>query len=255
MRRVWLDELMAEVARLEPDRLLITGDLTQIGTREEIEEAREWLVSLGSPERITFVPGNHDLYARDSALAVGELWAEYLPDGGAFPSVYSESGVTIIGLSSALPTRPLSACGHLGETQLESLTAALSAHPHEFRLVLLHHPPFPGMIKFRKRLRDAAALAEVLDRLPADLVLHGHQHRNLSARRGATRIFCTAPASAEAASFRVFDIHPEGHARGGSTSVHMTLFSRSGEGVFEAREEADWLVPGSAGPAETHHGE
>jgi hypothetical protein len=44
------------------------------------------------------------------------------------------------------------------------------------RIILIHHPPVPGTIKWRKRLTDSNAFLEVLMRHGAELVLHGHAH-------------------------------------------------------------------------------
>jgi hypothetical protein len=47
-----------------------------------------------------------------------------------------------------------------------------------FRLVLVHHPPLTGQADAARGLRDAAALEAVLARGGAELVIHGHNHRN-----------------------------------------------------------------------------
>ena len=219
LKRAWLDELVAEILTLEPDWLTITGDLTQIGTEEELTEARAWLDDLDVSQRILLVPGNHDTYGGDSWGNLQRIWSPYLPEEG-FPAVTRTGQVAFFSLSTAVPTMPLSAGGELGSPQLEALERSFEGHEDAFRILLLHHPPLPGMIQPRKRLRDAAALQKVLDRRSVDLVLYGHQHRNRSADRGGMKLFCTAPASAEAASFRVFDLESSG------TNVEVTASLR-----------------------------
>ena len=239
MRREWLDELMAEIGSLAPDRLLITGDLTQIGTAEEIAEASDWLESLGDPDRVCFVPGNHDTYAGESWSNLLGCWSAYLPgDSTDYPIVDCNDGIAVIGLTSAVPTRPLSACGFLGSTQLAALGTLLEEHADAMKILILHHAPLPGMIGFRKRLRDATALEEILSRHPVDLVLHGHRHRNQAAERHGMKVFCTAPASAENASFRVFDICRDADG----WEVEASLRVRSGSG-FEVTDRAAWRRP------------
>ncbi|MEM8768756.1 MAG: metallophosphoesterase [Pseudomonadota bacterium] len=243
LRRIWLDGLQAELSRLAPDLIVVTGDLTQIGTVEEIEEARDWLDQLAPAERIAFVPGNHDSYAAESWSNLEAKWADYLPPGGAkdFPIIRQEGGVTLFGLSSAVPTAPLSAAGRLGVEQLNALEQGLEAHANSFRLLYLHHPPLPGMIQWRKRLTDAPALAELLERQPVDLVLHGHRHRNQRSERLGAKVFCTAPASAERASFRAFEI--ERDAEG--WNVAMSRYERAEDG-FEIQESESWHARGRA---------
>jgi len=242
MRREWLQELVAEVQARSPDQILLTGDLTQIGTIEEIRAARVWLEALGPPERVSFVPGNHDTYAADSWANLSREWGDYLPGGGTdgFPTVRKLADVALFGLSSAVPTRPISACGLLGEDQIARLSTALESEAAAVNILALHHPPLPGMIKFRKRLRDAARLEAVLQAAPVDVMIYGHRHRNLATERLGARAYCTAPASAEAAAFRQFDIEADGNG----CRLQHTLVERVASGRFEAHDSETWQVSG-----------
>lgn len=242
MRREWLDELQAEVHSRRPDQILLTGDLTQTGTVEEIDAASHWLKALGSPDEVCLVPGNHDTYARDSWRNLLGTWGGYLPVAGpdAFPFVRRIGDVALFGLSSAVPTPPLSASGLVGEGQLARLRAALDTHADALRLLLLHHPPLPGMIKFRKRLRDAPALERTLGANPVDLMLYGHHHRNLHTERLGAQIFCTASAATRDGTFRQFDITSDGSG----WQVRHALVGRSAPGQFEALETSEWRVSG-----------
>src|SRR3546814_8605639 len=49
-----------------------------------------------------------------------------------------------------------------------------------FRVVLLHHPPRPGKVAWRKRLVDAEAFRRVIAEAGAELILHGHDHTFVS---------------------------------------------------------------------------
>jgi 3',5'-cyclic AMP phosphodiesterase CpdA len=46
------------------------------------------------------------------------------------------------------------------------------------RVVLIHHPPIRQKHGEERNLRDRTALAAVLARVGADLVLHGHDHQD-----------------------------------------------------------------------------
>jgi len=238
LRPEWLAELSTALAERQPDQWLLTGDLTQIGTEEEIRAAGAWLRSVAPPDAVAFVPGNHDVYARESWTCIEREWQPYLPPAG-YPLVRRISDVALFGLSSAVPTAPISATGVLGRAQLEGLETALAMHRDAFRVLLLHHPPLPNMSRHRKRLRDAAALHAVLERQPVDVVLHGHQHVNRRSEQLGARIYCTAAASAEAASFRTFEIE----CCGAGWSVAATLVQRRG-GRFEETETERWQVNG-----------
>src|SRR5262249_22577974 len=97
---------------------------------------------------------------------------------GSFPYLRRRGPLALVALSTGLPTAPLMASGTLGKEQTERLAALLTELQQEglVRVVLIHHPPL-GSRPHHKRLTDAAALLSVLARHGAELVLHGHDHR------------------------------------------------------------------------------
>ena len=190
-----LESLRRDLLGTRPAHLVITGDLTQIALPDEFRQARVWLESLGSPDEVTVVPGNHDAYVPVPWAQGLSRWQPYLVSddtrGGRadsaesiFPSLRVRGPVAFIGLSSARPTAPLLATGRLGSRQLERLERLLEQTRSQglFRVVLLHHPPVPGEERWRKRLTDAAQLCAVIARQGSELVLHGHRHRSVQSR-------------------------------------------------------------------------
>jgi len=187
-----LPALVADLLANAPDHVAVTGDIVNISLPAEFARAGDWLRELGQPEDVTVVPGNHDAYVaipwpeslgRWSAFMHGRRGdgGERAPDSAAdFPFVRERGPLALIGVSSALPMPVSSAAGQIGEAQL----AALAKHLAElrdrglFRIVLIHHPPLGGELQPRKRLLDAEALAAVIAREGAELVLHGHTHRS-----------------------------------------------------------------------------
>jgi 3',5'-cyclic AMP phosphodiesterase CpdA len=98
-----------------------------------------------------------------------------------FPYVRLRRNVAIIGLSSAVPQSLFKAGGTLGPKQLTALSTLLrdlKARGY-YRLIAIHHPPLPGLAPPRKALSDAAALQDVLLKNGAELVVHGHNHREM----------------------------------------------------------------------------
>ena len=95
-----------------------------------------------------------------------------------FPTLRVRRHVALIGLSTALPSAPFFATGRLGERQLARLDELLEQTGRQglFRVVLMHHPPAHHTVRWRKSLRDGAALRDVLARRGAELTLHGHAH-------------------------------------------------------------------------------
>ena len=180
-----LDRLLHTLENLPLDQLLITGDLTHLGLPAEFRQARDWLDASAYATRITLVPGNHDAYARAAWQQTFALWQPYMAadrasEEGAFPSLRIRGPVAFIGLSSALPTAPLLATGSLSDAQLKQLPGVLNETARQglFRVVLLHHEPLPGTSSWRKRLTNAARLSQILRTHGAELILHGHTHRN-----------------------------------------------------------------------------
>ncbi len=209
-----LEQLTNAVIAENADQILLTGDLVQIGLKTEIAQAKQWLASLGAAGQVMLIPGNHDTYAKDSVDEVFNAWGNYLFQGHGnagrgFPVVRDFGNLRLIGVSTACVTPIFMASGSLGSVQLEKLTEILQQCSDEGRLacLLIHHPPLPGMTKWRKALTDAKALKAVLQKNTPHLIFHGHLHHNRELVWGDTRIYCTSAASsASDASYRVVDI-------------------------------------------------
>lgn len=214
-RRVHLrqvaDRIAADVLAHAPDHIAVTGDLANLGLPGEYANALAWLEQLGEPGRVSVVPGNHDIYTgRLGGESCLKTWAPYMRNSESwtddapvqFPYVRTQGPVALIGLNSAMPTPPFVAAGRLGEGQLDQLALSLErlAAAGYIRVVMIHHPPLPGQAPPRRALQDAAALASVLDRHGAELVLHGHNHRQMLAWRrhsaGGIPVLGVASASA-----------------------------------------------------------
>lgn len=190
-RREVLAALVDDLQQTQPEHVVITGDLTHLGLPGEFHEAAQWLQSLGSGIQITVVPGNHDAYVPATWKRNCALWASYMVSDGIetvaadassaslFPSLRVRGPVAFVGLSSACASLPLLATGRLGKNQLRRLQTLLqqTARQGLFRVLLIHHPPLPTTVDWRKRLIDNAALRTVLMEEGVELILHGHAHR------------------------------------------------------------------------------
>jgi 3',5'-cyclic AMP phosphodiesterase CpdA len=180
-----LDALVADLKAQAPDHVALTGDLVNIGLTAEFGPARAWLERLGPADRITVVPGNHDVYVRATADNYATAWEPYLWDGGRpptepFPALRRRGPIALISVSSAVPTPPFMATGTLGEHQRHRLAALLERLAAEpvFRVVLVHHPLTMPPADWYKRLIDGPDLTAIIARHGAELVLHGHDHRD-----------------------------------------------------------------------------
>jgi 3',5'-cyclic AMP phosphodiesterase CpdA len=181
-RAEMLAALVADLKDHAPDHIAVTGDLVNLSLPAEYPRARAWLGSLGLPQDVSLVPGNHDNYVRGAADLIQSHWHDFMrgegADGAAFPYLRRRGPVALIGLSTAIPTGLFMATGQLGNPQLARLAKLLEQSGNEglFRVVLIHHPPVSRRAQHFKRLRDAAALRATLAQQGAELLLHGHDH-------------------------------------------------------------------------------
>jgi 3',5'-cyclic AMP phosphodiesterase CpdA len=244
------------------DHVVITGDLTHMGLPREGQLARRYLERIGPAERVLVIPGNHDAMVPSAVKVCHDLWRSYMASDAeyqkgpmfgrdCYPTVRVREGVALIGLSSARPTRPFSAAGWLGSPQLQRLAAILSAtgQQHLFRVLLIHHPFFPGQVSPRKGLRDAAALRNVLGRHGAELVLHGHTHHHshalLSGPAGAIPVIGLPSSTgnrstgAKSACLRVYTILP----RSGGWQIKVHDYRQASRGRMGPAEGPGVLSP------------
>jgi 3',5'-cyclic AMP phosphodiesterase CpdA len=237
-----LSALLADLECEAPDQIVVTGDLTNVAGEEEFPAARAWLERIGPPASVSIVPGNHDAYVRVPFDRGVGLWSDYLASdsGGAcnpgstesFPTLRLRGPVAIVGVNSAVPTPLFQAGGRVGEAQMQRLEAMLNGLRRDglFRLLLIHHPPEAGVVSRRRELRDGPALRDVLARVGAELVLHGHMHRtrlgSLPGPDGAIPVVGARSASdvgsrpEKRAQYHVYRIEPRG---GGRFGIRMSV--------------------------------
>jgi len=203
-----------DVLEAAPDHVAVTGDIVNVAAHAEFPAARAWLQSLGDPAWVSFVPGNHDTYVRCDWQHGLQHLAEYMTGdmrvsdtqtnaqiAAPFPFVRLRRNIALIGLSSAVPQPLHRAAGRLGKVQLKAL-ALLLADLRErgyARIVMIHHPPLPGLATPRKALEDAGPLRDILVSEGAELVLHGHNHEqmlnSLDSRSGRIHVLGVPSAS------------------------------------------------------------
>lgn len=181
-----LDTLIADMKAYAPDHTAVTGDLVNIGLDSEIEMARLWLETLGSPHDVSVVPGNHDAYVPGSFDKACRAWGAWMTGDGAtqpvdrnsFPYLRVRGRVAMIGVSTARATAPFMANGFFQEGQGLRLGHILdeTAARGLFRVVMIHHPPVRGAVQQHKRLFGIARFSRIMHRHGAELVLHGHSH-------------------------------------------------------------------------------
>lgn len=256
------DDMVEDLNAQALDHIICTGDVTNLALEQEFHFARERFdrLRLGTTG-VTVIPGNHDAYVDVGTRYFAQVFGDFAtPDAGwewpreadrepepadRWPVVRVRGQLAVIGLSTSLQTPWFTAYGRLGERQLERLRAVL-ADPRlagKCRVVAIHHPPAGRRADSRIRgLHDRAAFAAVLAETGAELVIHGHEHRNqratLPGPSGPIEVLGVPSGTYDAkhadrtARYRIFEI--EG---GRVVDHHMRVWHRAGRRFV--RDEAD----------------
>jgi Icc-related predicted phosphoesterase len=186
--------------RERADLLLLPGDLTGNGALEEAQVLAGELSGLGLP--VLAVLGNHDFDARCAAELVDLLEREGVRvlDGERADFAIGGERVGVIGLRGFLggfddpvlrvdSREPeIEAWMAITEPEVAKLERCLREDSTGYRVVMLHYSPIRatvvGVDPETVASYGSSRLCEPIDRLGADLVVHGHAHRGT--RRGAT---------------------------------------------------------------------
>ena len=161
-----LDRAIVEVNELEPDVVVISGDLTGDGFRGEYELAREYVDKIDC-ERMMVIPGNHD------SRNVGYVHFEEM--FGERNSVLGKDGIAIVAVDSSEPDLDH---GQIGRGRYRWIEEQFAQEPAELKIFVLHHHllPVPGTGRERNVVYDAGDAIECLQRAGVRLVLSGHKH-------------------------------------------------------------------------------
>jgi 3',5'-cyclic AMP phosphodiesterase CpdA len=179
-----LGRITDDIHAQKVDHIAVTGDLVNIGLDAEYDAALEWLKTMGPPEDVTVVPGNHDAYLRRSVERYSATWLPYANGDHpnptmAFPFVRRRGPIAIIGLSTAVATGPFMATGVMDDAQADAFGRALQETGREglCRVVLIHHPPLHALTTWPRRLIGASRVQAQVLKHGAEVILHGHNHR------------------------------------------------------------------------------
>jgi 3',5'-cyclic AMP phosphodiesterase CpdA len=224
---VMLEALTSDLLEHHPEHIALTGDLVNLGLESEFVTAQRYIERLGKADYVSVIPGNHDVYVRSSYKYMAASTAPWMTGDGAtspaFPYVRIRNNVALIGLTSGVPTAPLLASGHVGKIQLEALAGLLREAESEglARVVMIHHPPTRKGASYGRGLRDAAAFEATIREHGAELILHGHNHREsvvyLKGPNHRVPVVGVASASAvpgsphHRAAYHLYQIEPKGN--------------------------------------------
>jgi Icc-related predicted phosphoesterase len=173
--------------RDEADVLVIAGDLTNFGKREEMESLLNALVRLRIP--IVAVLGNHDYESGQSNELMQMMTAEgvklldgtaYERDGVGFAGTKGFLGGFGRGLLTAFGEPEVKQFVQAGIDEALKLERALAQLRTEKRVIVLHYAPIAQTVQGEPAeiypFLGSSRLIEVVDRHGANLVVHGHAH-------------------------------------------------------------------------------
>ena len=178
------ENLATAVAELEPDVVVVTGDLTSQALPQEFERFRAIYEPLFSRQDTILLPGNHDTYTWPTAGGVrADAYLQPWIGEGEYPRVRSIGSVVFVSICCSRPG--LYARGLCPEDQLVRLDAVLGdpALDGKTVILLMHYAmrdreggPYDV---YYECLANVNAVEAVLgghgDRISA--ILHGHVHR------------------------------------------------------------------------------
>jgi 3',5'-cyclic AMP phosphodiesterase CpdA len=183
-----------EVLALDPDAVVVKGDLTDTGKPEEYEAFLACYGRLGA--RMHHVRGNHDAM-RDPELARNDA-----------PYAVALDGVTLAVLDTAVPGRVGGALPAEQRAWLDDLAGSTSGPV----LVFEHHPVFHFDADYCIQKPDADALVEVFarhDNLVGSFAGHTHTNRLVHDERVPHMPFvevnCTKDYPGAWAEYRVYE--------------------------------------------------
>ncbi|NMM37311.1 MAG: metallophosphoesterase [Glaciimonas sp.] len=160
---------------IDPDLLVVSGDLTQRARSAQFKQARQFLDTLPVPQIV--VPGNHDIPLHNlfnRFLRPLDKYRRYI--GTDVEPVYIDDEIAVIGINTA---RSLTfKNGRINQQQIARLRAhLLPLGQHRIKIIVTHHPfDLPAHIGTKNLVGGAKIAMQSFAECGADLLLAGHLH-------------------------------------------------------------------------------
>ena len=169
----------ADIDRLKPDLVVISGDFTQRARTEQFREACKFLERLREQgHEVLGVPGNHDVPLYDVLRRFLSPLARYrrFIDETLCPFV-ELPGTAVLGVNTA---RSLTfKDGRINKDQVAFIREAFSRTPSEaMRILVTHHPLFAMEVagEAERAIGRHKLALDVVEECGVDMVLAGHHH-------------------------------------------------------------------------------
>lgn len=184
-----------------PDRLFLTGDLTDHGDVASYERLKGLIDSCAFPVHLCV--GNHD-----DRAAMKQVFPDLPVEDGFVQYVIDEPEVRIIVLDTLDPGHHGGAFSH---RRAGWLKARLAEAPGKPVLIVLHHPPIETGIPWMTAHQTepwVMMLDKAIGDRPDVTMISGHIHRSITTRwRG--RMLAVAPSTAPQVALEMAPIDPQ----------------------------------------------
>jgi len=185
-----------EQGGIDPDALVFTGDLADLGEPDAYRRLRAAVEPVADRlgAQLIWVMGNHDERAPYASLLFDEEPTDKPQD-----RVYDVKGLRIISLDTTVPGYHH---GEITAEQLDWLRGVLAEPARHGTLLAVHHPPVPTPLEVMAvlELHDQPALEEVLRGTDVRGILGGHLHYSTHST------FAGVPVSVAAATCYTLDL-------------------------------------------------
>ena len=167
--------LQALAKRIQPNLLVLSGDITQRAQPKQFKAAREFMDSLGAP--MLAIPGNHDIALLNVAARLLRPYARYRAAfGDDLEQVHASASLLVLCVNTTRAYRH--SHGEVSAGQVERVAQRLAlATPQQLRVVVVHQPIAALHAQDAAHLLRGHALArQRWASAGADVVLGGHIH-------------------------------------------------------------------------------
>jgi 3',5'-cyclic AMP phosphodiesterase CpdA len=178
-RKEIVEGLVKDLQTVQPDVIVISGDLTQRARTRQFKNAQVFLQRLEPP--VVIVPGNHDIPLFDlfrRFLMPLTRYQKYITED--LSPVYLDDEILVYGVNSA---RSLTwKEGRISVEQMQEMHKALCEVPDSvFKIVVTHHPFIPPPEDEGIRLVGRSKkVLQIVAECGIDLLLAGHLHHGYS---------------------------------------------------------------------------
>src|SRR4028118_167421 len=165
-----LERSILEINDMGPTAVVVLGDLTNAGYRQEFETAAEYIQRLRC-ERVMVIPGNHD------SRNVGYIHFERL-----FGDRYSTMGFDDAVMVAVDSSEPDLDDGRVGREHYDFIHETFTEAEDKLKIFVIHHHliPIPGTGRERNIIYDAGGGgARALRLYPRDLYRGGGQAQDI----------------------------------------------------------------------------